>query len=59
MAHRPPPPPLQEKLYDLLAPTHAAVVASSKSLKIVGKPVKEGGEGKWVRQGGTVKIAVE
>ena len=48
MAHRPPPPPSQERLYDLLAPTHAAVVASSKSLKIVGKPVKEGGEGRGV-----------
>ena len=38
----------QEKLYDLLAPSRDAVLGSSKSLKIVGEPVKAGTEGRGV-----------
>ena len=35
----------QEKMYDLLAPSRGAVLASSQVLKVVGQPVREGGEG--------------
>ena len=49
-----------ERLYDLLAPDRAAVLGSSKRLKIVGQPVKEGGHGRGVYvQGLTPRIIAQ